>query len=49
MVLERCLFYNHLMIAVKDFISILEQWAPLELAESWDNVGLKKDLPVVKL
>ena len=49
MVLERCLFYNHLMIAVKDFISILEQWAPLELAESWDNVGLQiggKDLPV---
>ncbi|MDO5548141.1 MAG: Nif3-like dinuclear metal center hexameric protein [Eubacteriales bacterium] len=28
------------MIAVKDILHVLEQAAPYELAESWDNVGL---------
>ena len=28
------------MTAVKDILQVLEQAAPYELAEGWDNVGL---------
>ncbi len=40
------------MVTVRDFTTFLESFAPLQLAEDWDNVGLlvgDRDVPVERL